>query len=373
MYDKIGERSSRKLYEQVRKKPSVKPSFKLTVLLALAIAFLIHLVTIGVVVLGAYLVYALWPHWSGIVLGLICFGIAWVLRPRLEKKPKMILSREKYPHLYELVDDISAVLGTSTVDGIVVTSDFNAFFHQYGWRRKKILTIGLPMFLILTSQEKVALIGHEVAHGANGDPNRGYVLYNALRSLDNWYYLLYPVRLFDTRLGLRGLAIILPNLALRVVCWGIWLLFYMLVHLSWQESQWSEYYADSLAAEASGTDSMMSMLEKFHYGNTFWFMVQKVYLNKGKMTFKNAFREKIASLPERELQRIRRVEMMESSRLDTTHPPTAYRIGFMQARHVETSRYVMSAVDQENLEKELAPLYQEMEVRLIEMYQDYLY
>jgi Zn-dependent protease with chaperone function len=375
MYEKIGARSSRKLYEQVVKKASVKPTFKPSVALALAIALVVHAITFGVMALGVYLIVALWPHWSGIVYGLICFGIAWTLRPRLPKRPKKIISREKYPVLYKLVDEISAELGTSTVEGIVISSKFNAMFQQYGWRRKKVLTIGMPLFLILTGQEKVAILGHEIAHGANGDPNRGLILGHAIRSLVDWHYFLYPVRILDgSRRAMRaGVAMILPNLLFRLICLGIQLVIYVLAHLSWHESQWAEYYADSLAAEASGTDAMMSLLEKLHYGDSFWFIVQKVYLSKGKMRFAEAFQEKIATMPERELQRIRRVEKMEQSRLDTTHPPTSYRIGFMEARHVETPRYLLSKVDEEQLEKELQPLYAELEGRLMENYKWSLY
>lgn len=373
MYDRVGVRSSRKLYEQMVKNASAKPPVQLTVWLALVISCCVHALTAAVALLGVFLIYALWPHWSGGVLGLICFGIAWVLRPKVEQKPKDLLSREEYPTLYKLVDEISTEMGTSTVDGIEVTPRFNAGIHQYGWRRKKILSIGLPLFLILSGQEKAALIGYEVAHGANGNPNRGFIVRHAIRALNNWYYLLYPEVIFDSEQGIRGLMMIVPNLLMRGFCKLIWLLNYVLVHLLWKSSQWAVYGADSLAAEVVGTDAMMAMLEKLHFREMFRFLVQKVYLNKGKMRFTHVFPEAIAQMPERELQRIRRVEMMEQSRLDTTHPPTPYRVAYMWERNVEVPRYLLSSVDRDQLEKELSSLYAGLDERLMKWYVEQRY
>ena len=45
-----------------------------------------------------------------------------------------------------------------------------------------MLFIGLPLFAILDDAERVSVLGHELAHGVNGDPTRGFVVGTAMIS-----------------------------------------------------------------------------------------------------------------------------------------------------------------------------------------------
>src|SRR5262249_32303825 len=80
------------------------------------------------------------------------------------------------------------------------------------------------------------------------------------------------------------------------------------------------------------------------------------------------FRQRIASLPDREWQRLARSSQHEGARLDASHPPTAYRVAFLGAHAVAkpglvATESMMSAVD-----TELQALHESLGSRLVARY-----
>jgi heat shock protein HtpX len=123
-------------------------------------------------------------------------GLAWVLRPRIGKLPeKNVLTQEQAPKLHQVVNRIADSLGARPVDYILVLPDFNAFFGRAGWQGKRILGLGLPLLSCLNDEERVALIGHELAHDVNGDSARTLFVQWAIDSLIGWYAIIWPERL----------------------------------------------------------------------------------------------------------------------------------------------------------------------------------
>jgi len=88
---------------------------------------------------------------------------------------------------------------------------------------------------------------------------------------------------------------------------------YMLSHLLWRDMQRAEYLADYLAANVSGTDAMLSLLNKLHFEKAMELAAHRARLDRGKSLI-GELRREIANMPERELERIRRVEKLSLSR-----------------------------------------------------------
>jgi hypothetical protein len=65
--------------------------------------------------------------------------------------------------------------------------------------------------------------------------------------------------------------------------------------------------------------------------------------------------------------------MPAQSRLDTTHPPTVYRVGFLQAHRVAQPKVTLGADDAARLDRELAVFETEMQQKLVGKYIDSLY
>ena len=79
-------------------------------------------------------------------------------------------------------------------------------------------------------------------------------------------------------------------------------------------------------------------------------------------------RSKVENIPPRERERLARVARLAASRLDATHPPTAYRIQLLQARPAGQPEFMISAEDNEAIERELGKLVPEFESMLLDEY-----
>ena len=92
------------------------------------------------------------------------------------------------------------------------------------------------------------------------------------------------------------------NLAMLGLSRLAWLGAYLLSHLLWRDSQRAEYLADYLAATVSGTNAVLSLLEKLHYGTAFALTVQHAALNQDASEgLLERLRQRVAEVPEREL------------------------------------------------------------------------
>ncbi|MCI0643464.1 MAG: M48 family metallopeptidase [Chloroflexi bacterium] len=237
---------------------------------------------------------------------------------------------------------------------------------EVGWRRKRILYLGLPLFAVLDRQERIALLGHEIAHSVNGDPTRNFLTLTAIYSLVVWFSILW---------GMTGayaagffLALLLPsNWVLYPLAGLAWLGAYSLVHLLWWDSQRAEYLADFLAATVGGTEAMLALLEKLCSGQTFDIALQHISFNPDfkDQDFFDLLRQRIVQVPAREVQRIKRVEQLAESRLDTTHPPTPYRIALLQTRPALEPKVVLSPAENDAIDSELLTIRSQIQKQLV--------
>ncbi|HET7375111.1 MAG TPA: hypothetical protein VFK30_00295, partial [Anaerolineae bacterium] len=165
MYAKLGEKASQQLFDELVKAKSVRRSFKPAIALAYVLATAIHLLVIALAAFGVFLILKNWPNIWLALIGVALIAIAWFFRPRWGKLNQPILPRIEYPGLYKLADDAAQAIGSPKLAGIAVSADYNAAFSQVGWRRDRIVILGIPLFDVLDRLERVALLGHELAHG----------------------------------------------------------------------------------------------------------------------------------------------------------------------------------------------------------------
>ena len=137
----------------------------------------------------------------------------------------------------------------------------------------------------------------------------------AINSLKSLHYLLRPSRITSSSGGGFGFFVIIGNMIAHVVLSFlsaiVMLWIRLLSHLVWHDMQKAEYLADRLGANASGTTAALSLLEKLHLGSTYWLAVQHAYLGYKKQNLFDAVKLQIAAVPQHELERIRRAELME--------------------------------------------------------------
>ncbi|MFI6562510.1 M48 family metallopeptidase [Streptomyces sp. NPDC050534] len=187
---------------------------------------------------------------------MLLLALAWSLRPRAPHLPDSgpVLLRADAPGLYALVDEIARTVGTRGVDRIVVDTQPNASVNSHGLRGRRQLTLGLPLWEILTPQQRIALLGHELAHYSNGDTRRALVVSRAYASLTAWHYYFAPTP--DPTL-----IEMFVNLVFAVPRLLVLSLLTLLDHLTFRAAQRAEYLADRGAASAGSTAAAEELLD----------------------------------------------------------------------------------------------------------------
>jgi Zn-dependent protease with chaperone function len=370
IYRSLGARRSDNLLAGLQNAGQLRPRFTVSKVLAIMIAFLVHAATLLLVCLGVLIIVTFGLNLFSAIIVLGCFAAAWLGRPRFNPYPVGIVSLSAYPNLYGLVDELASILGLSGEVSIVLAEDFNASMMLAGWRRERVLKIGLPLWEILNDHERVALIGHELAHSVNGDISRSLLVGSALRTLAEWYAIFQAREYQTVRYNMLQSIALLPGRLLQAISarlvQGVYL---ALMHLMWQDSQRAEYLADYLGATVSGTAAQLAVLGKLHFAATFDLVATQVRLHgvPPKDLFKT-LREQIERVPEREIERIKRLEALLGSRLDTTHPPTINRIRVLDAFPVATPAFEISPAQMARIEGELAPERDRIQRRIVSQY-----
>ncbi|WP_405938454.1 M48 family metallopeptidase [Streptomyces sp. NBC_00726] len=326
--------------------------------LALALAVAVHGVTAALVVGGVLLVVL---GWGGAlpVIGAVCLIVALVLRPRFGKLPDdaPVLLRADAPELFSLVDEVAAVVGTRGVDAVVVDGEFNASVSTYGIRQRRVLTLGLGLWEVLTPGQRLALLGHELGHYANGDSRHGFVTGNALRSLDAWVYLLGRTEQPTPGEAVLNGVLLLPRCAVT----GVLLL---LDRLTLRATQRAEYLADDSAARCGSTEAATGLMDRLLIADSAAVVLlresnsaQTVRRTDARDAWRGLWDRLAAHLdtvPESERERLRRAGARRGHSVDATHPPTHLRRARLLASSPVPAAVTTDAAREAALGEELA-------------------
>ncbi len=367
-YFRLSERYGRVTIEKLKATATgnLRPRWTRQKLIAFAIAASIHLLSLTLFTTGIVIVVAGFPEAAAIFWGAVMCTFAWLMRPKPGKVPTQdIIDPKDFPALHGFVNEVARVLRGQPITRIIVNEDFNAAYSVVGWRRMPVLWIGLPLWLALRPQERLAVIGHEIAHGVNNDATRGLVIFSALSALHEWigllqnpfYHATTPTERFD---GYVTWLLSLPFVAVQS----------LLVQLLYLDKQQAEYFADYLASTVAGTETMVATLRRLgcgeHLGDV---LLRNAYsTSQSGARILALFQERIANLPAREWQRLARAGLREGARLDDTHPPTAYRIEFLKAHVVTEPRIVAADNVMRAIDAELITLQERLGHRLIAYY-----
>lgn len=314
------ERRDEELIAQLKQSDSLKPTFTLPKILAILFAIPVHLVTFALPVLGIILIVGQIGGVVPVCCGLFMVGIAWLVRPRFGKAPEDVVTRAKFPALYQAADEVASALHAAPVDAIAINEYFSAAYGRFGLRRSRLVMLGYPLWMALDDEERVALLAHELAHDVNGDFSRNFFVGSAIDSLAQWYSLIAPDRLYET-----GLIEELTRLVMGLLAEFILVVIFTLNQLLLYESRRAEYLADYLSAQVAGTDATISVLEKFKGRGAHYVPLQ--------------FR---------------------------SHPPTEYRIEFLKSKPRISPHFRLSPATTRQIADELATLEREMYRRIEE-------
>jgi Zn-dependent protease with chaperone function len=282
------------------------------------------------------------------------------------------VTRAEAPKLYALVDEVARALDTPSIDVLGIDHDWNASWAVLGLPRRRVLTLGLPLWTALEPNERVALLAHELAHERNGDARRGLFVHGAVSALAELYFVLAPGR-EDPDEPVEFVDAVVGAL-LWVVSRPLWALLLLEVHLLLRDSQRAEYLADRRAASVAGTDAAVSLAEKMLLAPSLAMVAQRTaHAGDSAGDLFDELAATIGSVPARERERRRRVARLEAARLDATHPPTAKRIELLESRRREPPRVRLDPVRAQFIDEELRALRPKLQRALVADYLDSIY
>ncbi len=372
-YLALGQRSGRRMFEEVKGASSLKPRLSVSKVVAAVVAVVVHSLTLLFVAGGVFML-ARARNPGYVIVGLMLLALAWATRPRLGKAPNGVVPTADIRHLAALVERVRGELGGPRVTGILLPPDFNASVRRVGWRRRTYLSVGLPLLAVLSPQERVAVLGHEMAHLVNGDPRRGGFIGSAFGTLTTWHALLRPNRAAASRAGgIAALAAMVANSIVALLAGAVRWIAVGLIHLMWHDSQRAEYLADNLGRQVAGTDAMASMLAKLPLETVFQQAVHTMTLNpqQNPNLFED-FRRRVVEDTGTDGDRARTKQRAEGFRLDATHPPGAYRIEFLRAKTVP-AKLTLTQGESDAIDRELQPYEARSERRILDEYRSRLY
>ena len=100
---------------------------------------------------------------------------------------------------------------------------------------------------------------------------------------------------------------------------------------------------------------MLSALDKLHLGSTLSLSIERVQKQEfNRKQSLDDLRATAASLPARELERVRRASYLDASRLDTTHPPTLHRVAFLKIRPISECKISLLDAEAGKIARELS-------------------
>jgi Zn-dependent protease with chaperone function len=350
LYRRLGRRYGRSLLAEVKKHGAHRPSVSLSTAGAFVIASLVYVGAIGLALLGVAVLLASRGSLFGIFLAVLFLALAWVMRPRLPRLKDRAQTRAELPALFRHLDRIADKLRSPRIDVVVITPEVNAGYGRFGWRRRRVLFLGLPFFAALSPPERVALLAHELAHGINGDPGRALFLQGAITSLLEAHSVIEPDSIIPgPEEGFSGYFSIPFRIVQLGVSRAILAVAFMQLILAYRDSQRAEYFADAIAADLAGTTGALGLLERSHAAES---VAAMTWLGNAPDPVA-AIATKLRSLPPRELDRIRRVEEIAGSRLDATHPPASAREDVRRSEPSRRQTLALSESDSQSIDREL--------------------
>jgi Zn-dependent protease with chaperone function len=301
-----------------------------------------------------------------ILIGIVLVLFAIELRPRLGRLPKRAtpVNRKDAPELHRLIDDVSAALGARPPHIVLLTSDFNASAGAIGWRRRRVLRIGLPLWAALTPQQRVAILGHELGHFVNGDARRGPLTSLAFTTFARLAHLTVPARArFQGGSPSAALAgLLYPVFYVIFVCLNVVIAWINvgITCIGLRSTQRAEYYADAVGARLAGTTAMVETLDSLVVADSIARMVQRAARRSADpdrwLAAANETRDELRP----RLPRLRQLSIRESASLFASHPPNGMRARMLESRPYEVGSLVLSSATAARIDNEIAGAYVEV-------------
>jgi Zn-dependent protease with chaperone function len=374
----LGRRSGRRLARNLLAAKDLEPRWTPGRIAAYGVAIAFHLFTAALIAAGIAAIVMDFPNALAILLGAAMLGVGVMMRPRVDKLDEQVghrLDPATAPTLHEIVSEVAAALDRRPPDAIRIDAEWNASWRVIGLRRRRVLTLGLPLLVALDPPERVALIAHEIGHDRNGDARRGLIVGSAVEGLNWLSRALQPGAAAETgELAVAGWGPVEP--IARAVMWlvarPVDAVLWIEARLLLRDMQRAEYLADALAARVAGSTATITLEERLLLWSAFELVVQQA-AHADATDVLDRLRLSLQLVPGRERERRRRAARLEDTRLLATHPPSGMRIELLESRTAREPRVVLNQARSRRIDAELEPLATRIGHELLDAYRASLY
>jgi heat shock protein HtpX len=282
---RLAYRRTAKVWAGLDGRTPARPRWNAARVVSNALALLVHVVVVAWFAFGVYVCTLGFPSVL-VVAGAAVVAIAVQMWPRPGRLPRdaTVLERTEAPALRALVGRVAAAVGAPAPRVICVDDRYSADSGTFGLFHQRYLRIGLPLWYSLSGSQRVALLGHQLAHFVNGDPRRGVLTGATDASLrkvielfsqgrDRRLRTAHETNVVDPFTGMRTPATTGPVVGLVWLSEMVWrpvaavlggaaaLLRFTLNAVQQRDGQRAEYYADALAARAGGSTATVQLLD----------------------------------------------------------------------------------------------------------------
>ncbi|MEV4510770.1 M48 family metallopeptidase [Dactylosporangium sp. NPDC049525] len=278
--------------------------------------------------------------------------LIWPRRRERHWQPWVVDARTA-PALFGLLARVAAAAGTPMPHEVHLDHDVNASTSVQGLRRRRILSVGLPLWAALDPQERIGLLAHEFGHFVNRDARRGLVVrggFGVLRGI------------LDVLTGsLRmGNVWILPVVV--VVAPALWLLSVALLVLAGRDSQRAEYLADQIAARVAGSAAMTGLFDGLVVAGD---LRAAVAASHRSLADPRAWRAAAVHLRgAATLDTARLLSLRTDASLLGSHPPTGLRRRMVRSWPVQQAQVEPAEQEWAAIDAELSPWFAKLANRL---------
>ena len=351
------------LYREMARAETEDGRHALTRVASYALAIAVNLASPALLGLAVWLFVKFGVIPGSVLGGLGLALLAFELRPRFGHFPRgvVILPRGQAMALYRLVDQITKELGTRPVSWIGFDARYRASTRAIGVRRRRLIVIGLPLWDVLSSQERVATIAHEVAHDRGGNLFHRALIGGSLQSLDSLYLSLRRPPFSDRpwmSVDMRGLTRSSEAIAARLLHVFAFIprwLSLLQLKLARSASPLAEYRADQATAGVASGLAATTALEKLSLAETCQLLLSRAIRTRDPEIWAT-LRMQLSGLPERERERLLRVARRRGRSADEYHPPTSLRIGVLASQSARTAKLALDAEAESAIDNELTPV-----------------
>ncbi|WP_340015520.1 hypothetical protein [Paenibacillus sp. FSL K6-1318] len=320
---KSGEYSSDRLFEAFKYSIDRSLPFTKQSVFTYSIALLVHFSTLAILGVAIYF-FSTNSTWLGILGIALLFLWITIILPYRKRLPGRVISRDEYPELCGMIDEIGERLNVPPVDMVIISEEYTTY-NLHLKRKKRVLVIGIPFFAALTLQEKIAAISHQMSQFAHPNISNSSLVERARHVLNSWIDTVDPQD--------SGLLywVVFPLIILRLLLFAIIAGVYSLLIKSMRnEMQRVFYIADHEASETAGSEAVLSLFLKSEMEGLFAHTAEQVAEYQYNKELYEEFRKRISAVPTQELLRIQRRQEMNDSQNRSYHPPMRNRIGLIK-------------------------------------------